>query len=234
MELSNPALAQLYTIPTAHWTAINRRVGVVLLMADIADTVVQDLPGFTELEAACHAWSASTFLDLVEHAHHLDAYAADAIALFQPLQEQLAALPAGPLPDPIRQEVSDALWQLQTATLPLTSGIALLSEEVATFMQLNQQVDARLMQYQEALQGWASLSQQTAAIDEASGLVNGAFQSLADNLTYVLHDIDITAPWLESLNIDLSIQTWANIQTEARAFASQADDQQKHWSDPLG
>ena len=233
MELSNPALAQLYTIPTAHWTAINRRVGAVLLMADIAGTVVQDLPGFTELEAACQAWSASTFQDLAEYARHLDDYAAEAIALFQPLQEQLAALPPGPLPDSFRQEASDALWHLQTATLPLTSGMAALSAAVATFMQLNQQVDARLMQYQQSVPGWASLSRETAAIDEASGLVNGAWQSLADSLTYVLHDIDISAPWLESLNIDLAIQTWANIQTEARAFASQAGDQQKYWTSPL-
>jgi hypothetical protein len=232
MQLTDTSIAQLYTIPVADWTAINQRVGMVLLEAPIASVVESELPGFGALLTACQTWSGSTFQTLIDQSNALNAYATTAITNFTALQQTVDALTSNTVPMAVQQQTTTALRQLATDTGPLAQAFATLSVQVADFMKANQLVDSELNQFQSILGStWQPVIDITNAINQATGLVNGAFQAINKDLqTAIADQIDVTMPFLESLSISAAVTDWQRIQSETAAFPSMANDQKQYWN----
>jgi hypothetical protein len=231
MQLTDDSIAQLYTIPASDWTAINKRVGVVLMTAAIASEVESELPGYGTLLTDCQTWSNSTFQSLIDQSNALHTYATTAIANFSALQQSVNALTGDTVPQDVQQQTSAAIVQLANDTAPLTQAFATLSSQVSDFMKANQTVDSQLNQIQGSLGFvWQPITDITTAVDHATGLVNGAFQAIDNDLqSAVSNQIDVTMPFLESLSIENAIQMWQRIQNETAAFPSMANDQKQLW-----
>ena len=235
MQLTDSSIAQLYTIPVADWTAINKRVGVVLMTVPIASEIQSELPSFGALLTTCQAWSSGTFQTLIDQSNALHAYATTAIANFTALQQAVNALTGDTVPTAVQQQTNAALLQLANDTSPLTQAFATLSSQVSDFMNANQAVDSQLNQVQKALGFvWQPITDITTAVDHATGLVNGAFQAINSDLKAATSgQIDVTMPFLEGLSIDVAIQAWQRIQSETGAFPSMANDQKQYWQSPV-
>lgn len=231
MQLTDSSIAQLYTIPAASWTAINQRVGMVLLVQNIESVIAGQIPGFPDLEKACQAWSNGTFQALIDQSVALHTYASTAIQNFTDLQNAVNALSGSTVPPEVQQQTSAALLQLANSTNPLTQAFATLSNQVSDFMKANQAVDSQLRHEQEVLGFlWQPITDITTAVDNATGLVNGAFLAINHDLkAAVSNPIDVTMPFLESLSIEVAIQAWQRIQSETAAFPSMANVQKQYW-----
>lgn len=235
MQLTNSSLAQLFTIPVSDWTAINQRVGLALLLKNIASTVEQSLPGFETLETACEAWSGGTFQSLVGCAQKLSAYASEASQQFSDLKKEVDQIKGDTVPDAVQQLTLASLQNLKASTAPLVNEFQTTFTNVSNFMHINQQVDADLENYQSVVgPSWTPVTTIAQGVDQATGLVTGVFQAILNDLnTALAGQIDVTMPFLEGLSLDLAIEQWNNLVTETNAFVSEAPGQEQYWNGPL-
>lgn len=231
MQLTDSSIAHLYTIPVASWTSINRRVGMVLLVQSIEKTIADQLPDFLALESACKDWSTGTFQALTDQSVALNTYAGEAIQNFSDLHNAVNALSGNTVPIAVQQQTTRTLNQLAAATKPLVANSSAIAQKVSAFMLVNKQIDAELLQYQSVLgTQWETLASITQAVDDATGLVNGAFQAINNDLVKATQNqVDVTMPFLEGLSIETAILAWKRIQSETAAFPSMANNQKQYW-----
>jgi hypothetical protein len=230
LHLTDQTLTQLYTIPVEDWIVIQRRVGIVAFAAFLGETAAETrLPGFPRLAMVCKQWQEGTFQALVDHCGVLNAYAGNALHNFEALQTAIAALPAGPtVPTDVQQQTQTALRQLSEATTPLVAEDERLAGAVHDFMLAHQQTNRELKN--KFGDSWPDLTNITKAVDNATGLVNGAFQAIDEDLKNAISDkIDVNMAFLESLDISAAIVDWQRIQTETAAFTSHANDLKQYW-----
>ena len=229
--LTSGELSSIFSVPGATWTTISRRVGTAFLLHDIEDEIARTIPGFPALAAACDAWRIRTFPGLVAQAGALVDYCASSIGAFGALQKSITGLGTDqPLPAAIHAAAVAAIGELHDATIARTLAIAPLTSDVASFRRANAIADAQIESYVARLgPSWASLAPATGAVDDACGLVLGAWQAIgADLADLASGSIAITSQLLLSLDIASALLSWRHLLDEAQAFASVAVGQERY------
>ncbi len=231
LQLANDSVASIFTISTDNWTAINKRVGSVLGVEKIASVVNSDLPGYSKLLISSKLWKASTFNELITESNTVAKYAQNAIANFGDINQKVKKVSNQQIPENLQKQVIDALRDLQSDTLPIVNQSNKLSGEIHEFMLNNQTVDAEMEQNKEKLGSfWAPLGNIIHSVETATGKVNGAWKAILDDLNSTLGaDIQVTMPFIASLELDAAIISWQSILSESSAFPSQVDGQESYW-----
>lgn len=225
LSLVSDSIGQLYRVPAQDWAQVKSRVHFVVQVPQgtwIAGLVTRLLPGFPALLASCTTWQQHTLPALHTQAQAVADYAATAIGNFTTLNEAVKASGggSGPVPDALRQQTLTLLQKLASDTVLMNGSFGEVSGQLLTFWNDNITVDAQIAAHQEQLgQLWPSIAASLAALEQASGRVTGEWQALANDLTFTLASpIDVTMPFLESLNLDAALVSWRNVQAEATAF----------------
>ena len=236
-NLASNSLSQLFTIPTGDWTMINKRVGIVLLAADIQDYISQYIPGYKDLLKSSQLWQSSTFNNLIKQSQALAEYASTAIDGFSRLNQRVKEIVKTNsfVPEDLKSQTLLLLNRLNEETLGLAGQFNISSAQVITFLNNNVVVDSQM----SASKGkfdvfWAPISQNITSLESAAGLVTGEWQAISDDLKNTLSvTIDVTLTFLESLNIDAAIVCWQNVLTEAQAFPTMVAGQEQFWTNPF-
>lgn len=237
INLANSSSGQLFTVPADDWTAINTRVGVVMAVSQIQIDVSQYLPGYPSLLASSQLWKSNTFNGLIGYSKSLADYASIAIADFSSLDQSVKSIAAQgvSMPDDVKRQTTALLQKLAGDTAAMGTISNTLSGQILQFLNDNRIVDAQIAEHKDALNFlWPSIEAAIALIENSAGLVAGEWKAISDDLSDVLSsDIDITIPFVESLNIDAAVISWQSLQTEASAFPSMAAGQEKYWTLPV-
>ncbi|MEO6700795.1 MAG: hypothetical protein ABI140_00465 [Jatrophihabitantaceae bacterium] len=230
LVLASVAVGSLFTVPDSDWTAIDQRVGYAIKLSNIADQVTQYLPGFSALVTACRTWRDSTFPGINTAAASLNSYSREAVTEFTELQAKLG--PGNDLSPQLRELVITTLRQLADQTAPLNDQFRLLAGQIADFTDLNRAVDAQVDAFVNKLgPQWKSILPSTRKVDDATGLVRGTWEALSSDLNALVSEpIDVTEPFVLSLQIDSALLAWTNLQAEAAAFGKLAADQEQYLS----
>jgi hypothetical protein len=229
LSLVSDSIGQLYCVPAHDWTQVQERVDLVVQVQNspLADLVRRLLPGFPALLSSCTNWKQSTLPALRTQAQAVADYAATAISNFTALNQAVKTISdeTGSVPDALKQQTLTLLQQLASDTVQLNSNFGAVSSQLLTFWSDNVAVDAQIAAYQEQLgQLWPPIQASLAALEQATGLVTGEWQALANDLTTTLASpIDVTMPFLEGLNLDAALMSWRNVQMEANAFPTVVD-----------
>ena len=236
-NLASNSLGQIFTIPASDWTVINRRVGVVLSETQIQTYLQQYLGGYAALLASCRLWTTNTFPGLISQSQALVGYATTAIANFSGLNTAVEGISQkeGGVPEDVQQQTTALLQKLASDTAPLAAAFAALSKEMLAFLGDMQVVDEQVAAHKDQLGTfWTPVGAYITSLENAAGLVTGEWQAITDDLNNTLASpIDVTMPFLESLNIDAAIVSWQNAQAEAAAFPAMAANQQQYWTNPF-
>ncbi|MGI8666828.1 MAG: hypothetical protein ACR2N4_12470 [Jatrophihabitans sp.] len=228
--LASDAVGTLFTVPESDWTAIDQRVGYAIKLANIADQVTQYLPGFSALVAACRTWRDGTFPGIGSAATNLRGYSRQAVAEFAELRAKLG--PGNDLSPQVQQLVIDTLRELAEQTVPLNNQFHSLAGEIADFTDLNRAVDAQVDAFVNKLgPQWHSILPSTRKVEDATGLVRGTWEALSADLNALVSEpIEVTEPFVLSLQIDVALLAWTNLQAEADAFGQLAANQEQYLS----
>lgn len=233
MNLKSDALGALVHVKAADWTAISRRVGTVVLAEDAVDYIVRYLHQFPKLVAVCKEWRARTFPGLVDYAKHLERYADQAIDGFNLLSDAVAGMdPQAPMPKSVATQATKSLQDLARSTVTLSQEFLRLEVDVQNFYTENNLADHEIDAYSALLgPSWKSIAEPTSAVQNATGLVMGAWQGLCDDLGHLATEtITITTPYLLSLDIEGALVSWAALSDEAVAFIEMAAGQDRYMS----
>jgi hypothetical protein len=235
LNLANNATGNVYAIPLADWTAINIRVGTVLALTQLLGegAVTSMLPHYPALLGSSQVWQQTTFVGLITQSQALNSYAAKAITNFGTLNTTVKEVMqhTSTVPDSLKQMTTDALHQLAKDTTPLAAAFNGLFTQMLTFLTNNQVVDVEAAKYKDQLGNfWAPVGDSIKALEDAAGLVTGNWKAITDDLNNVLASpIDVTMPFIESLNIDAALVSWQSVQAEAGAFAGIVSGQEEYW-----
>jgi hypothetical protein len=238
INLASSSVSDLFTIPAAEWTVINKRVGQVLATTNIKDYISSLLAGYPNLLSSCEQWQSSTFSGLILHSKVLSDYAAQSISNFNGLNEQVKqVIDSGSqnLPDSLKQEIIHLLQKLSADTAPIAAQSNELSTSVLNFLNFNVTVDAQMASYKGSLDTfWEPLGDNINQLETAAGHVTGTWSAITDDLNFALtQPIIVTIPFLQSLNIDGAILNWQNIQKESIGFPALTAGQQQYWTNPF-
>jgi|GEM_PF-3076380 len=236
-NLASSSVSQICTIPTSDWTMINKRVGVVLAAAQIQSSIVAYLPSYPTLLTSCTLWQQSTFTGLITQSQALVLYATTAINNFTTLNQAVKGIDGqgGVVPDNIKQQTLSLLQKLASDTTSLAAAFDNLSKQVISFLNNNLAVDAQVEKYKDILGSfWAPVGAYITSLEQAAGLVTGEWTAITNDLQNILStQIDVTMPFLESLNLEAAIVQWKNVQSEAAAFPNMVNGQQQYWVNPF-
>ncbi len=237
IKLASSSVSQIYTISAQDWTAINQRVGAALAAKTIESTIDQTLPGYTALLASCQLWQQHTFQDLIALSKQITTYAQTAEAGFGSLDKSVKAIEAGngEVTEPLKQQTNALLKKLAADTAPLASACAATAARVVVFLATNRVVDAQMAASKNSFgKFWTPIGQYIQSLERAAGLVTGGWSAITHDLTNTLASpIDVTVPFLESLNIEAALVCWQNVQQEAAAFPALVAGQEKYWTQPF-
>jgi len=236
-ELANSNVVSIFTIPATDWTVINKRVGLVLEIAPIKQTIISYIPSYPALLQSSTIWKQTTFAALITQSAQLAGYAATAITNFSSLNDAVKKItdPAGKVPAAIQQQTAALLQRLSADTAPLVTAFNTLSGQVLQFLNDNEVVDGQIAAHKNQLGVfWAPVGAVATALENAASLVTGTWNAIRDDLsnTAVL-PVAVTMPFIESLNLDAAIVCWKSIQAAATAFAATVANQQQYWQDPF-
>jgi len=237
IKLASAATSSMYAIPAADWTAINQRVGSVLAIAPAKDVISQTLSQYPALLDSSQQWTQSTFQGLITHARELNGYAGSAMSNFSQLHAALEGVKqgGGAVPPGVQQQTASVLQQLAQDTAPLAAASGALATSMRAFLTDNQVVDGEIARFQAVLGSfWAPVGATIAALEQAAGRVTGGWSAITDDLNNVLAaPIDVTLPFLESLEIQAALASWQAVQAETGGFASLAAGQEQYWTKPF-
>jgi hypothetical protein len=236
-ELSNSNVVSIFTIPASDWTVINKRVGLVLEIAPIQQTIITYIPSYPVLLQSSTLWEQITFTALITQSGLLAAYAATAITNFSSLNDAVKKIsdPAAKVPADVQQQTATLLRQLSADTAPLVSAFNTISGQVLQFLNNNEVVDGQIAAHKGQLGTfWAPVGDVINALENAAGLVTGTWSAIRDDLANaIVLPVDVTMPFIESLNLDAAIKSWQTIQAEAIAFPVTVAGQQQYWQNPF-
>jgi len=238
VTLALGSVGEIFIIPVNEWTIINKRVGQVLATTAIKDYMATVLPEYPALLNSCLQWQNSTFAGLISNSQALSNYCAVAISDFSSLNAQVKeVIQSGSqnLPDSLKQQTIDLLQKLSKVTAPMAAQSNLLSAEILTFLNCNVTVDAQMAIYKDSLGTfWDPLGDTIKNLEAAAGHVTGVWSAITDDLNYTLGlPITVTIPFIESLNIDVAIASWQNVQAEAAGFPAMTAGQEQYWTNPF-
>lgn len=229
--LANSSVTDLYTIPVTDWEEINKRVGNVFQLRNIKDIVARTIPGYPPLLNSSDVWVNNTFDDLISQSREVAAYAETAVINFTELNMAVKKIEGDEVPPSVQHMASDMLTGLLTSTSGLALKVSSSSAQVDTFMKNNQIVDAEMAIHADSLGiFWKPLGNIITAVEHATGKINGAWKALEDDLKIVsAKKVNITIPFIMSLDIDASIVLWEELAEEAGAFPPQAEGMKNYW-----
>lgn len=233
IQLSDPSVGSLFTVPESNWTAISKRVGITVLASAIAPIIGRTLADFPKLETACQAWRNATFPGMVGLSADIGTFATTAAADLKSLQGPISQLnPGDAVPASTAKLVQTTLGKLAQNMLPLNTQCNALNTQVQSFATENQIVDGQVQNYVKYLgPNWQSLTSDVPAVEAATGLVEGAWKAISNDFNAVATGaIPITTALLLSLDLQSAILAWTNLGPEATAFASLAQGQQQYLS----
>lgn len=233
-SLANNAVAQIFAIPASDWTVINTRVGEVLAASKIQSYITPYLAGYPALLTSSLLWKSDTFYGLIHMSASLASYASTAINNFDNLNQAVKKLINNGLSmtDAVRLQTTTVLKQLADDTKSMSVQSDTLSDQVLHFLNNNEVVDAQIIKNKDKLGSfWAPLGAYITALEQAAGVVTGEWRAISDDLDSVMATtIDVTIPFIESLNIDAAIACWQSLQQEASAFPTMMAGQDKYWT----
>jgi hypothetical protein len=230
-KLVNDSVTSLFTISTSEWTSINQRVGVVLAAEAIASIISSDLPSYPALLTSSKLWESNTFNGLISESSVISTYADNSITNFMSISDSIKKVTGNDVPVALQTQLKNALKQLVTDTTPIVNTSTVLSTELGVFLKDNQLIDNEIALNKDALGSfWAPIGASIEALESAAGTVTGSWRAILDDLnSTVTKDIDVTMPFIESLEIDAAIISWQSIKTEATAFSSKVAGQENYW-----
>ncbi|HEY8159506.1 MAG TPA: hypothetical protein VIF10_12465 [Methylobacter sp.] len=242
MKLADDSITALFTIPKSDWMVISYRVGATIVAddANASGPISTILPDFPQLIPVCRNWNSVIFPGLLTYSEQLKTFAAQTVQELTSLNNTLTALnPAAPLPSSVIQNVIDTFSQINSSASNLYDAMSNLQPELNKFFNENAVINNEISSFQAAVTEsiktlgekspmFQFLFMQVAidfdnTVDKAAGLAYGAWQAIIADLNDVISGkINITMPFLLSLDIGAAINSWETIQTEAAAFASMA------------
>lgn len=236
LNIASSSVSNVYAIPTANWTAINKRVGAVLSTVNVEGFMTQLLPQYPALMSASQFWQQSTFNSLITQSQALYNYANTAIGNFNTLNRNVQAVQqqGSSIPGELQQETIQVLQALKTATDPLAASFNSLFTAVQTFLTANEVVDAEIALVKQRFGSfWGPLGDTIQTVEQSIGLVTGNWQAITDDLkNAIVSPVSVDLPFIESLNIQAAIVSWQSVQAEAGAFAGNVAGQQQYWTNP--
>ena len=237
LSLASSSVSRLFTIPAIDWTVINKRVGLVIDTSRIGSTIAAVLPAYPALLADSLLWKSETFQGLINKSELLCSYSAGAITSFSNLNNKVKQVidTGADLNEELKSETAAVLQQLSTDTAPLAAAFQTLSGEVLAFLDNNKAIDAQIASNKSKLGSfWQPVGEVITNLEQAAGLVTGEWQAILDDLVNArVSPVDITLPYIESLNIDAAIVCWTNVQSEAAAFPQIVAGQEQYWTNPF-
>ncbi|MGO9319823.1 MAG: hypothetical protein ACLQBY_03325 [Solirubrobacteraceae bacterium] len=231
ITLASAGTGSLFQVSEGNWTLISKRVGLAHLAEPIEVEVAKRIPEFPALATACDRWRTATFSGIVTQAEELTANCTTSIQTFARLQHAIANLdPDESPPESICASIFAAISSLHQSTVTLSNAIVALAGEVTAFRSANDVVDAQIARFvQELGPDWVSLASSTHAVEQAVGVVEGAWQAItADIGTIASGSIPITTQLLLSLGIASALLSWEHVREEAQAFPSMATGQTRY------
>ena len=231
-KLVNESVGSIFTIPNKDWVKINKRVGEVLSVQKIQNMIVEYLPDYPALLASSKMWKRSTFQNIINQSKALAEYADSAITMFTSLNSKVKKVEGNIVPDSLKVETQNVLKILADNTTTLANTSNSLSEQVLKFLQDNERVDVEIEANKEKLGiFWADIGHIISALEKAAGLVAGSWKAITDDLNNTLASpIEVTMPFIESLNIEAALVSWTSLKSEALNFSASVKDQSQYWS----
>lgn len=238
ITLASESVGEIFTISASEWTEINKRVGQVLATAPIKDYMSTVLSEYPALLNSCLQWQKSTFSGLIANSQVLSNYCAVAISDFSSLNTQVKqVIQSGSqnLPDSLKQQTIDLLQKFNKDTTPIAAQSYLVSAEILTFLNCNVKVDIQMAKFKDSLGTfWDPIEDSISKLEVAIGHVTGVWSAITNDLNNTLSlPITVTIPFIESLNIDVSIVNWQNVQAETVGFPAMTTGQEQYWTNPF-
>lgn len=229
--LASTSVAILFTISTDQWTAINKRIGSVLAIEGITLIISQDLPGYPDLLLSSKQWVASTFNGLILNSGAIAGYANTAITNFTDLNNEVKKIVGNTVPLAVQEQTRAVLGQLLADTSSIVGNADQLAKELRIFLTANKVVDAEIALNKKILDSfWAPLGIIITNVEAAAGAVTGTWSAILDDLkNTVASDLNVTLPFIESLDIDAALISWQDIKSEAAAFPANMSNQENYW-----
>ena len=106
-----------------------------------------------------------------------------------------------------------------------------MAKELRIFLTANKVVDAEIALNKKILDSfWAPLGIIITNVEAAAGAVTGTWLAILDDLkNTVASDLNVTLPFIESLDIDAALIAWQDIKSEAAAFPANMSNQENYW-----
>ena len=144
---------------------------------------------------------------------------------------------SGTISELLKQETVATLQKLSSDTTALAASTNLLTQQVLAFLNDNKVVDNEVEQHKDIFDelgiNWNTVTDYLITLENDVALVTGEWSAISDDLKNTLsNSVDLSIPFLESLNIDAAIVTWQNVQNEASAFTALVAGQTQFWTNP--
>lgn len=238
MIVASGLVSEIFVIPVNEWTEINKRVGQILATIAIKDSITSVLSDYPALLSSCQQWQNSTFSGLLANSQTIANYCVQAISDFSNLNSEVKkVIQSGSqnLPDSLKQQTIDLLQKLSKDTIPIAAQSNLLSVEIISFLNCNITVDVQMARYKGSLGTfWNPLGDNINKLEAAAGHVTGVWGAIANDLDHTSSlPITITIPFIESLNLDVAIASWENVQQDTLAFPKNMNGQEQYWTNPF-
>jgi hypothetical protein len=224
IQLVDPALGAIVSISQDDWTTINQQVAIVLAFRRGWDDLDAAISGSRALTADCALWRCGTFPLITRYPAGLIGYADLASQLLGSLQAPIGKLnPNDPLPAALAAFAQDVFGILSQGATALSNVANAAAALIARFSGDNAVVDAGIAHRM----GSAPVQGSVNNVDQAAGLVVGAWQAMSTDLSNVMSgELPITTALLLSLDIGTALSSWASVRSDAEAFAAFAPTQQ--------
>lgn len=220
----------LFTVPESDWTALSKRVGLTRLASSIAPVIEKYIPDFPQLVTVCENWANTTFPGLVDVSGRINTFSQECVQRFGAVQQAIAGLGQNdPIPPATVTLIQNSFASLAVDAGPLNSTVVDLSGQVKAFVDRNDIIDAEIANYAKELgPNWQAIGAATAPVQQAAGLVEGAWGAIATDFTAIAtQKFEITMPFLLSLDVQSAVLSWTNVGKEAAAFQPMAAGQQQ-------
>lgn len=237
MNLSNTSVSELFTIPNSDWTAVNKRVGVVLVAKKIASEISTMFIDYPALLTQCETWQLTTFNGLIAESQALAKYANTAITTFSALNSKIKPLikNGAPVTEVIQVEIKTALQQLNASTKIIVTQFTTLNKTLSAFLTANEVVDKEWETIKNNYGNfWTSIETEILSFENSTQHLLSVWSAIKDDLNSATNpDIIVDIPFIESLNIDAAIVKWQTIYNEANAFPTAVSNQKQYWTNPF-
>ena len=193
--------------------------------------LVPDVPNILPLTLL---WQSTTFNSLINLSEQITTYAATSISAFQQLNNQISAIHGQQITPALQLVTESVISNLNTRTQVLITEVNSCLSDLKNFLLANQAFDGFLTTNYPlfSVLNVAQFDPGTLNTFEASvEKVIGTWNAISNDLQAAVgQPLNVTLPFLESLNINNAITDWMNIQSETQSFSSFAGNQTQYWN----